>query len=196
MPQPASSKASSSAAQEQKQLGCKEFARAAWRAWPRPQHWQGLVREKHCEYMLPRFGMSLQGISSRDFHNGSDVHLMRHARKLLAELLHMLHMHTGTQMAIQLQEHGNCSTQHMPAAAAYNRSSADHASIACCLHVLFCLQDLWGHELSSQADFDAVVAGLPADKMLVVDYYAPWCAVCKVGVGACTAAAADKYLVK
>ncbi|WIA22765.1 hypothetical protein OEZ86_009722 [Tetradesmus obliquus] len=54
--------------------------------------------------------------------------------------------------------------------------------------------DLWGHELSSQADFDAVVAGLPADKMLVVDYYAPWCAVCKTAYPAMCRLADDKDL--
>lgn len=45
------------------------------------------------------------------------------------------------------------------------------------------LQELWSLELKSQAEFDAATASLPAGKMLVVDYYAPWCAVCKVSAG-------------
>jgi thiol:disulfide interchange protein len=34
-------------------------------------------------------------------------------------------------------------------------------------------------ELESKAAFDKALQDLPADKLLVVDYYAPWCAVCK-----------------
>lgn len=40
------------------------------------------------------------------------------------------------------------------------------------------LQEMW-HELDSKAAFDKALQDLPANKLLVVDYYAPWCAVCK-----------------
>lgn len=37
---------------------------------------------------------------------------------------------------------------------------------------------MW-HELTDKAAFDKALQDLPANKLLVVDYYAPWCAVCK-----------------
>lgn len=37
---------------------------------------------------------------------------------------------------------------------------------------------MW-HELDSKAGFDKALQELPAGKMLLIDYYAPSCAVCK-----------------
>lgn len=40
------------------------------------------------------------------------------------------------------------------------------------------MQEMWC-ELDSQSAFDQALQDLPDGKMLIVDYYAPWCAVCK-----------------
>lgn len=49
-------------------------------------------------------------------------------------------------------------------------------------------------ELDSKAAFDKALQDLPADKLLVVDYYAPWCAVCKTAYPAlCRVADTQQY---
>lgn len=54
-------------------------------------------------------------------------------------------------------------------------------------------KEFW-HELDSKAAFDKALQDLPANKLLVVDYYAPWCAVCKTAYSSlCRVADTQEY---
>jgi thiol:disulfide interchange protein len=49
-------------------------------------------------------------------------------------------------------------------------------------------------ELDSKAAFDNALQTLPANSLLVVDYYAPWCAVCKTAYSSlCRIADSKEY---
>jgi thiol:disulfide interchange protein len=55
------------------------------------------------------------------------------------------------------------------------------------------LQELW-HEIDSKASFDKALQDLPANKLLLIDYYAPTCAVCKTAYSTiCRVADTQQY---